>query len=164
METSTEEGQSPSASSVRNTGSNVSAVPRPTVACQASNQAITCIFSAPQAAVAAAAITPRALAEPPAAPVGAAAAAAAAAPAPAPAKAPLAASVAAAVAPTTPAGALTAAPLVPSAAATALAKAHEETRVQATRAYITRTSFLYRTVYSTTGQNTIGRGVWIPGT
>ena len=75
-----EEGQTPSASSAHNSrGPNVS-----------SNQAITYFFGAPQApAAAAAAITPRALAEPPAAAVGAAGAAAA--PTPAPAEAPLAA-------------------------------------------------------------------------
>ena len=74
----------------------MSAVPRPTVARQASNQAITQSFGAPQAPAAAAA---------------AAAAAGAAAPAPAPAKAHLAAAVAA----TASAGAVTAAPPVPSA-------------------------------------------------
>ena len=109
----------------------MSGVPRPTLARQASNQAIT-YFGASEAPVgAAAAITPRALTEPLAAPpVGAAevAAASAPAPAPAPAEAPLAASVAA-VAATGPAYALTPAPPVPSAAVTAPAKAHEETRV-----------------------------------
>ena len=39
-----EEGQSPSALSAHNSGPNVSAVPRPTIARQALNQAITPLF------------------------------------------------------------------------------------------------------------------------
>ena len=81
-----EDGHSPSASSAHNSGPNVSSVPRPTVARQA-NQAITSFFGAPQAPAEPAAITPRALAEPPAADVGAAEVAAA--PAPAPSEAPI---------------------------------------------------------------------------
>ena len=82
METSMED-QNPSASWVYSCGPNVSAVSRPAVARQVSNEAITSYFGAPQAPAAAAAITPRALAEPPAAAVGAAGVAAAPAPAPA---------------------------------------------------------------------------------
>ena len=79
-----EEGQSPSEISAHNgRGPNVSAGPRPPVARQALNQATTYRFGAPQAPASAAAITPRGLAEPPAATVGAAEAEAALAPAPA---------------------------------------------------------------------------------
>ena len=99
----------------KTTGQNVSAVPRLTVARQGSNQAIKSFFGAPQAPAAAAAITPRALAEPPAA---AAEAAAAAASAPAPAEHPLAPPTEAGRTATAPADALTAAPLALSAAAT----------------------------------------------
>ena len=88
METSMED-QNPSASWVYSCGPNVSAVSRPAVARQVSNEAITSYFGAPQAPAAAAAITPRALAESPA--VGVGAADAAAAPAPPLAEAPLAA-------------------------------------------------------------------------
>ena len=79
-------------------------------------------FYAPQAPAAAAAITPRALAEPLNTAVEAATAAAA------PASAPAETSLAAALAARASAGAATAAPPAPSAAATAPAKAHEETR------------------------------------
>ena len=122
-----QEGQRRSAGHARSSRPNVSAVPRPTVAGQVSNQATTPprnFCGALQVPTAAAATTPRALAEYPAAAVGATAGAASLAPA----EADLAAPTAAAVAATAPAGTATAAPPVLPEAATAPAKAHEETR------------------------------------
>ena len=106
-----QEGQRRSAGHARSSRPNVSAVPRPTVAGQVSNQATTPprnFCGALQVPTAAAATTPRALAEYPAAAVGATAGAASLAPA----EADLAAPTAAAVAATAPAGTATAAPPV----------------------------------------------------